>query len=76
MSDLRARLDQLAHMTEARDNARAEVGRLTALVEAVREIHAPEHHPRGFAYCGECSGDEFARYPCNTLDALDGRIES
>ena len=29
-------LDRLAHMTEARDNARAEVERLTALVEAVR----------------------------------------
>ena len=34
-------LDRLAHMTEARDNARAEVGRLTALVERVRELHAP-----------------------------------
>ena len=30
----------LAHMTEARDNARAEVERLTALVEAVREYAA------------------------------------
>ena len=30
-------LDSLAHMTEARDNARAEVERLTALVEAVPE---------------------------------------
>ena len=33
-------LDHLAHMTEARDNARAEVKRLTALVEAVREYAA------------------------------------
>ena len=33
-------LDRLAHMTEARDNARAEVKRLTALVEAVREYVA------------------------------------
>ena len=33
-------LDRLAHMTEARDNARAEVKRLTALVEAVREYAA------------------------------------
>ena len=33
-------LDRLAHMTEARDNARAEVERLTALVEAVREYAA------------------------------------
>ena len=32
-----ALLDHLAHMTEARDNARAEVERLTALVELVRE---------------------------------------
>ena len=33
-------LDHLAHMTEARDNARAEVERLTAMVEAVREYAA------------------------------------
>ena len=33
-------LDHLAHMREARDNARAEVERLTALVEAVREYAA------------------------------------
>ena len=32
--------DRLAHMTEARDNARAEVKRLTAMVEAVREYAA------------------------------------
>ena len=32
--------DRLAHMTEARDNARAEVERLTAMVEAVREYAA------------------------------------
>ena len=31
---------ELAHMTEARDNARAEVERLTAMVEAVREYAA------------------------------------
>ena len=31
---------ELAHMTEARDNARAEVERLTAVVEAVREYAA------------------------------------
>ena len=35
-----ALLDRLAHMTEARNNARAEVERLTALVEAVREYAA------------------------------------
>ena len=33
-------LDHLAHMTEARNNARAEVERLTAMVEAVREYAA------------------------------------
>ena len=37
---LPALLDRLAHMTEARDNARAEVKRLTALVKAVREYAA------------------------------------
>ena len=35
-----ALLDRLAHMREARDAARAEVKRLTALVEAVREYAA------------------------------------
>ena len=30
--------DRLAHMTEARDNARAEVERLTAQIEAVRSV--------------------------------------
>ena len=32
-------LDRLAHMTEARDNARAEVERLAAAVERIRELH-------------------------------------
>ena len=35
-------LDRLAHMTEARDNARAEVERLGAQIEAVRALHARE----------------------------------
>lgn len=35
-------LDRLAHMTEARDNARAEVERLGAAVERVREMHERE----------------------------------
>lgn len=30
---------KLAHMREARDNARAEVERLTALIDAVRKLH-------------------------------------
>ena len=37
-------LDRLAHMTEARDNARAEVERLSAQVEAVRALHRPDHY--------------------------------
>ena len=36
MRALDAAADRLAHMTEARDNARAEVERLSARVEAVR----------------------------------------
>lgn len=39
--------DRLAHMTEARDNARAEVERLTALVAEVRET---AEHYYGQAY--------------------------
>ena len=41
-------LDRLAHMTEARDNARAEVERLTAKVERVRAL--PAKHPAGGWY--------------------------
>ena len=41
-------LDRLAHMTEARDNARAEVKRLTAKVERVRAL--PAKHPAGGWY--------------------------
>ena len=40
LDDADALRAELAHMTEARDNARAEVERLTALVEAVREYAA------------------------------------
>ena len=40
-------LDRLAHMTEARDNARAEVERLTALVA---EVRATAEHYYGQAY--------------------------
>ena len=39
---------ELAHMTEARDNARAEVERLTAKVERVRAL--PAKHPAGGWY--------------------------
>ena len=40
LDDADALRAELAHMREARDNARAEVERLTALVEAVREYAA------------------------------------
>lgn len=64
---------ELAHMREARDNARAEVERLTATVEAVRALHAPYYPLRvGCAYCEGCEGDEFAPYPCTTISALGG----
>ena len=41
-------LDRLAHMTEARDNARAEVERLTALLAEVRET-AEHYYGQGYA---------------------------
>ena len=41
-------LDRLAHMTEARDNARAEVERLTALLAEVREA-AEHYYGQGYA---------------------------
>ena len=37
MTDADTLADRLAHMTEARDNARAEVERLAAKLDAVRE---------------------------------------
>ena len=40
LNELDTLADRLAHMTEARNNARAEVERLTAMVEAVREYAA------------------------------------
>ena len=44
-------LDRLAHMTEARDNARTEVERLTALLA---EVRATAEHYNGQAYAN-CS---------------------
>ena len=49
-------LDRLAHTTEARDNARAEVERLTGKVEAVRALHEPT-----FWYTDECDDPECDR---------------
>ena len=45
---------------------------LAAKVEAVRALHYAEQHPRGFAYCVACDGDEFVPWPCPTVRALDG----
>ena len=55
-------LDRLAHMTEARDNARAEVERLT---EAVRALHQPVGRHN---FCGTCA---YAPWPCPTYRALE-----
>ena len=50
-------LDRLAHMTEARDNARAEVERLRAHVEMVEAVIARDE--RGArAAAADCEGDE------------------
>ena len=59
-------LDRLAHMTEARDNARAEVERLT---EAVRALHQPVGRHN---FCGTCA---YAPWPCPTYRALDGETD-
>ena len=80
-----ALLDHLAHMREARDNARAEVERLTAKVERVRELHksSGDAETQGYTglgygyispYCmGEVASDEYGvTWPCETICALDG----
>lgn len=56
----------LAHMAEARDNARAESERLAGLVEAVRALHQPAGRHN---FCGTCA---YATWPCATYRALDG----
>ena len=62
-------LDRLEHMTEARDNARAEVERLTALVAEVRALHYGEYvEDEDRNRCLECGDDA----PCPTIRALDG----
>ena len=67
-----ALLDRLAHMTEARDNARAEVDRLSALVEAVREdardIARDSGDDKG------CYGVDFWAGMCKAAARIDGRI--
>ena len=62
-------LDRLAHMTEARDNARAEVERLSAAVRRVRELHRESNGSLSALYPNpicECGKD----YPCQTARAL------
>lgn len=63
---------ELAHMREARDNARAEVERLTALVEAVREdardIARDSGDDKG------CYGVDFWAGMCKAAARIDGRI--
>ena len=64
-------LDRLAHMTEARNNARAEVERLSAAVGRVRELHRESHGSLAALYPNpicECGKD----YPCPTIAAIGG----
>lgn len=73
---------ELAHMREARDNARAEVERLTAMVDAAeaslkraREPHRESHGSMSALYPNlicECGKD----YPCPTIVALDATPET
>ena len=68
LDDADALRAELAHMTEARDNARAEVKRLTAMVEAVRALHFGEYvEDEDRDRCFECGDD----WPCPTVRALD-----
>lgn len=63
------RTSELAHMREARDNARAEVERLTAVVRRVRELHRESRGSMSALYPSlicECGKD----YPCPTIRAL------
>ena len=62
-------LDRLAHMTEARDNARAEVERLAAAVRRVWELHRESRSSLSALYPNpicECGKD----YPCPTIRAI------
>ena len=68
-------LDRLAHMTEARDNARAEVERLAAAVRRVWELHRESRSSLSALYPNpicECGKD----YPCPTIRALDATPET
>ena len=50
------------------EQAVAEVRRLQAAVERVREMHAGEPYAQGPDYCDECEH----KWPCPTIAALDG----
>ena len=47
-ADVQAMADKLAHMLEARDNARAEVEQLTALIAEVRDAMEDESNLEGW----------------------------
>ena len=71
LDDADALRAELAHMTEARDNARAEVERLTAMVRRVRELHRESRGSLSALYPApicECGKD----YPCPTIAAIGG----
>lgn len=80
-ADMRERdtlADRLAHMTEARDNARAEVKRLTAKVERVRELAAEWTYNGEFgwddgshAYGTDCEGQALDYAAAKLRRALD-----
>ena len=70
MRALDAAADRLAHMTEARDNARAEVERLATAVRQVRELHRESNGSMSALYPNpicECGKD----YPCPTIRAIE-----
>ena len=76
-------LDRLAHMTEARDNARAEVERLTAKVERVRELAAEWTYKGEFgwddgshAYGPDCEGQALDYAAAKLRRALDEEPQS
>ena len=85
-ADMRERdtlADRLAHMTEARDNARAEVERLTAQVERVRAL-ADEWTYKGefgwddgsHAYGPDCEGQALDYAAAKLRRALDEEPQS
>lgn len=73
LTDADALRAELAHMTEARDNARAEVERLTTQVTEVREAHSAAS--ADMQYCIGCDAESSTYdtpWPCPTIRALGG----